>query len=129
MKNVNFLKFDCKFEVKKYQQNDRFAILLTSAITDMEEGLYEGEPIATATVNMPEIPIFKNQVLIKDYSENTGMTKALDEAGLIVVNENTRQYEIGHGFVFAVDMSDELIELIKNDPELNQKEKTKKRKP
>ena len=41
------------------------------------------QPIATATINMPDMRLPANTVFIKDYSENTGMVKALVEAGII----------------------------------------------
>jgi len=44
---------------------------------------HEGLPYATATINDPECPLEKNEVLIKDYSENKGMVAALKEAGIV----------------------------------------------
>jgi hypothetical protein len=57
--------------------NGRTAIRLTSSI---------GEPLMTATVNLPEVNLDKNQVLIKDWSENEGVLACLTTAGII---ENT----------------------------------------
>jgi hypothetical protein len=45
-----------------------------------------GEYVATASVNMPHVPLAPNQVFIKDYSENEGMLKALEEAGIVRVS-------------------------------------------
>ncbi len=45
-----------------------------------------GEPVATASLNMPHVPLPPNQVFIKDYSENAGMLKALAEAGIVRVS-------------------------------------------
>ncbi len=42
-----------------------------------------GTPFAMATINDPDVELEKDQVLIKDYSENTGMVKALQEAGIV----------------------------------------------
>jgi hypothetical protein len=36
-----------------------------------------------ATVNLPEEYLRKNQTFIKDYSENTGILKALEDAGVV----------------------------------------------
>ena len=121
--NSEFLNYECKVELHRYQQTDRIAIILTSAVTNEEDGLFEGEQIATATVNMPEIEVGENQVLIKDYSENVGMVKALQKAGLVMVDEKTKAYGIGSGFVAVVDMSPELIEAVKNEPRLQKKQK------
>lgn len=44
-----------------------------------------GEPIATCTVNIPEVAhrINKDEVLIKDWSENEGMLAGLIQAGIV----------------------------------------------
>lgn len=54
--------------------NGRTAIFLRDA---------EGWPLATATVNIPSIPIAEDEVIIKNYSENEGMYKCLRKAGII----------------------------------------------
>lgn len=43
----------------------------------------ERQSIATATINMPELPLEENFVVIKDYSENEGMLKALVTANIV----------------------------------------------
>ena len=62
---------------KRYLQQDRIALQLV----DVEDG----EPIATASVNIAEedLPMEDNEVFIKNYSENEGMTDALIAAGVI----------------------------------------------
>jgi hypothetical protein len=87
MKTVRFQGFDCMVE-KHHYENGRPALVLTC----------EGEQVAVATLNMPEIPIGPNTVIIKDYSENEGMLKALVEAG-VIENSNVRAaggFPIGH---------------------------------
>ncbi|NCQ52366.1 hypothetical protein GW796_10890 [archaeon] len=126
MKNVKFLNYDCKVELNRYRQSNRLSISLVSAVSNPDKDLFEGEPIATATVNIPEEDIGENQVMIKDYSENTGMTKALEEAGLIVFNQNTKSFGIGSGSVVIADMSEELIQQVKNDQSLALPQQTKK---
>lgn len=59
----------------KYQNNDRTAILLVDAET--------GELWTVATVNVPEENISDDEVIIKDWSENEGITDALIDAGII----------------------------------------------
>ena len=44
----------------------------------------EVECVAKATVNIPVIPLQKDEVLIKDYSENQGIFQDLIEMGVIV---------------------------------------------
>lgn len=43
----------------------------------------DGEPIAVATVNLPDEHLGENEVFIKDYSENEGMLNSLMEAGIV----------------------------------------------
>ena len=74
MKTVKFMDWDCDVEFAQYQ-NCRVAILLVDSV--------DGSPIATATVNLPDERMEKDEVAIKDYSENEGMFAALKEAGLI----------------------------------------------
>ena len=58
-----------------YYDNQRTAICLGDIET--------GEPYATATVNIPDIPLGPTEVLIKDYSENAGILGALERAGIV----------------------------------------------
>lgn len=71
---MKFHGYDCNV-VKSRYGNGRIALLLEDAVT--------GEPIAKATVNVPEEPLHENEVVIKDYSENVGMADVLIEAGLV----------------------------------------------
>ena len=55
-----------------------------------------GDPVvAIATVNIPEIPLESDEVIIKDYSENEGMLKALLTAGIVAEPHRF----VGSGFV------------------------------
>jgi hypothetical protein len=71
---VKFKHWDCKINIREYN-NGRKALQLVDAKT--------AEPIATATVNVPDAILEDNEILIKDYSENTGMLNALVEAGIV----------------------------------------------
>ena len=62
-------------EKSMYFTNNRTALELSDAET--------GEPIAKATVNIPEAILALDEVLIKDYSESAGMVKTLIEGGVI----------------------------------------------
>jgi len=46
-----------------------------------------GEPIATLTVNVPEIELAEDEVLIKDYAENEGALESLLQANLVLALE------------------------------------------
>jgi hypothetical protein len=72
--DVKFNDFDCRVVKRKYE-NGRLALMLIDA--------KDGSPVATATVNIPDVKLGKNEVLIKDYSENQGMLQVLEEAGIV----------------------------------------------
>ncbi len=76
MKKVTFRGAECEAVFCQYE-NGRTAIRLTE----------NGSPFATATLNDPDIWLSKNQVIIKDYSENEGMTDALVAAGVVEKQE------------------------------------------
>jgi Domain of unknown function (DUF4313) len=74
MNKVKFLGHVCDVEVTTYR-NGRTALILNDART--------GEEVTVATVNIPEIPVTPGETFIKDYSENEGVLKALEEAGWV----------------------------------------------
>lgn len=74
MNKVRFLGHLCDVEVTQYRDG-RTALILNDAAT--------GEEVTVATVNMPMVPLGAGEVLIKDYSENEGVLKALEEAGWV----------------------------------------------
>ena len=76
-KQVHFAGHDCVVHADRYASNGYTALSLYDAKTD--------ECVATATLNIPHVPLAPNQVFIKDYSENTGMLKVLEENGIIRV--------------------------------------------
>jgi len=82
---VKFKNWNCILDFGNYRVNDRTAIELVDKVTH--------EPVATATVNIPEEDIEDDEVIIKDYSENEGMLDALMQAG--VVSEPLRMVETG----------------------------------
>lgn len=74
MTQVSFREWTCSVQKRQYD-NGRPALRLIDA--------EDGSPIATATVNLPDVDLSKNQVAIKDYSENEGMLDALVAAGVV----------------------------------------------
>jgi len=74
--------YDCEL-VKQSYSNGRTALELVAWEDDHDRDLFEGEPIATCTVNILEIELEENEVLIKDYSENEGMLQSLLDAGIV----------------------------------------------
>lgn len=81
-RSVYFLDVKCDV-VKLRYQNSRTALELVIAEDDEDRELYKGEPMATATVNMPQVALENNEVIIKDYSENEGMLETLVKAGIV----------------------------------------------
>lgn len=66
---------DCYFNVTNYMNNKQ-----SMAISIISK---EGESIAVATVNMQDYFYSPNTATIKNYSENAGMTKFLENLGVI----------------------------------------------
>lgn len=82
---VKFQKWTCVLNFEKYQ-NDRTAIELVDK--------KNGEPVLMATVNLPDEHIAKDEVIIKNYSENEGILDILVKAKII--SEPLRYLETGH---------------------------------
>ena len=79
-RTVQFKEWKCDIQLNTYMNNDRICIDLVGS----PGALDEGEPILTATVNVPECFLLEDEVLIKDYSENAGVLAKLVEAGVVV---------------------------------------------
>lgn len=75
MKTVQFKNWICNVHVTRYMDNNRTALVLHSVETE--------EPIATATVNIPEATLAEDEVFIKNWSENKGILEALVKEGII----------------------------------------------
>ena len=86
-KSVKFRDWDADVYVERYKNNGRIAIELIDPD--------DGEIIAVATINIPEIELQENEVIIKDYSENEGMYLTLLMAGII----GPAKYYVENGFV------------------------------
>lgn len=86
-----FRDWKCTVVAATYTNNDRWAILLI----DSEDHT----PIATASVNLPDVPLEDNQILIKTWSENEGIELCLMDAG--VITENPLGY-VPTGFTTAL---------------------------
>lgn len=84
MQQVFFVEWACNVELLEYP-NGRPAIQLYAE---------DGEPVATATVNVPHYPLGEGEVLIKDYAENEGMLACLTEAGIVEPTGET--IRVGH---------------------------------
>jgi hypothetical protein len=109
---VKFNEWDCIVMIKQYP-NKRTAIQLV----DAEDGC----PVAMATVNVPAESIEKDEVIIKDYSENSGILAALVGEG--VVSKPLRTIRTGFVEVYVCKLlrnSDGLTqEDLQNECDLN----------
>ena len=72
---LHFNDWSCVVNKTQYADNKRTALQLI----DAEDGL----PICMATVNIPDEPLEDDEVLIKDWSENQGIYRALRTAGIV----------------------------------------------
>lgn len=85
--NIHFQNYDCSLHFDRYA-GGAVAIRLHSATVG---------PIATATVNIPGTVLDKDEVVIKDYSENAGILQSLVEAGVVARTDRT----VRAGFALA----------------------------
>lgn len=76
MSTIRFADCNCAVERRRYP-NGRVALQLVTH----DDGF--PEPVATATVNVPEWELADDEVIIKDYAENHGILAALITAGLV----------------------------------------------
>lgn len=74
MKTVKFRNWECDVLMAQYA-NGRPAIQLMDA--------NDGDPIATATLNLPPEECPPGCAYIKTYSENEGMLESLMDAGIV----------------------------------------------
>ena len=74
-KNVEFLGIECAVDMEQTYPNGRPALILTDA--------EDGSGVCYASINIPQIDLEKDEVIIKNYSENQGVLDALIEAGII----------------------------------------------
>ncbi|HMA35898.1 MAG TPA: hypothetical protein VKY74_15650 [Chloroflexia bacterium] len=72
---IEFRGWRCRVARLRYP-NGRIALQLLTADED-------AAPVATATVNVPEVPLAADEVLIKDYAENTGILAVLVQVGIV----------------------------------------------
>jgi hypothetical protein len=72
--DAKYVKGTVSLEQDRYANNDRIALLLFAE---------DGEPLATATTNLSDAPLADNEVILKGWSENTGIPDALIRAGVV----------------------------------------------
>jgi len=70
---TKYIDEECEIRKTPYSSGRVALHLVTSA----------GEHVAVATVHLPDLPLEDGYTFIKDYSENEGLLKALQDAGVI----------------------------------------------
>lgn len=108
---IVFKSLNCFLKLAYYNQNSRLVLQLLSAEENADKGVFYEEPITTATVNIPEIPLKDNELIIKDYSENEGILETLKQNGLIT--DIKREISTGHVTVHVVEKTSKLLALEK----------------
>ena len=83
-----YVKGDARVNLGEYD-NGRTAIMLNDPDT--------GEPLAKATVNLPEAQLEAGQVFLKGWSENEGIPQSLEKAGVVKLTGKV----VSVGFVTA----------------------------
>jgi hypothetical protein len=111
---IIFKKWKCSVNLAHYT-NGRRAILLWD--------YQDGSPVATATVNLVFAKCEPDEVFIKNYSENEGMTDTLIE-NEIIEKEPTGSDRSGFEIIFKYRLTPEMIKLFE-ELEDNHKEKAK----
>lgn len=106
--NVNYCGESNKVEFSEYP-NGRIKITLI--------GRYSNKKIE-ATVNDEDIYLRKDEVLIKNYSENQGVEDALDE-GNIIGREPTEVHSFGYTGYKVFKLTGESLRRIKINSRLN----------
>lgn len=101
---LTFKKWKCSVNPATYN-NGRKAILLWD--------YQDGSPVATATVNLPYAPCNNNEVYIKDYSENEGMTETLINAN-IIEKEPTGCEKPGYELIYKYRLTPQMMEIFNN---------------
>ena len=75
MKEVVFQGFTCRIVKDRYEHDGSIALSLVDKT--------DGQPVATATVCLPDLPLREGHVAIKNYSENQGILEVLQKANVI----------------------------------------------
>ena len=97
MQNVNFIGYRCSVKVSRYERGLSPCLRLVNT---------EGMPVATATVNVPELQLPPNVVVIKNYAENEGILPALVAAQIVQPTGQT--VPVGHCIGYICQLAPEV---------------------
>lgn len=100
-------EWDCDIEFQSYR-NGQLKIILVGADTEknLENEVFPGVPIGTATTCINEHTFNKNETAIKAYDEGYAFYKALLDAGLVkgkgVIEKDFGHYQVKFNVVEVV---------------------------
>jgi len=71
---IFFGGYACEMQLNHYTNGNKAISLVDTR---------DGSPVATATVNIEGVELSANEVMVKDYSENKGMLRALQDSKVV----------------------------------------------
>ena len=101
---IFFGGYACEVQLNHYTNGNKAISLVDTR---------DGSPVATATVNLEGVELSANEVMIKDYSENKGMLRALRDSK--VVENIVDVIQSGYVDIPVVTLSKSMMERFKNE--------------
>ena len=101
---IFFGGFTCEMQLDYYPNGNKSIRLIDTR---------DGSPVAKATTTVKDVKLPANEVMIKDYTENEGMLKALQNSEVV----GQILYTVHSGFedIPVVQLSPPLMERFKNE--------------
>ena len=101
---IFFGGYACELQLNRYTNGNKCISLVDTR---------DGSAVATATVNLEGVELPANEVMIKDYSENKGMLRALRDSK--VVENIVDVIQSGYVDIPVVTLSKSMMERFKNE--------------
>ena len=101
---IFFGGYACEMQLNRYTNGNKCISLVDTR---------DGSAVATATVNLDGVELPANEVMVKDYSENKGMLRALRDSK--VVENIVDVIQSGYVDIPVVTLSKSMMERFKNE--------------
>ena len=101
---IFFGGYACEMQLSHYTNGNKAISLVDTR---------DGSAVATATVNIEGVELSPNEVMVKDYSENEGMLRALRDSK--VVENIVDVMQSGYVDIPVVTLSKSMMERFKNE--------------